>query len=88
MAESAEGARLLSEYRGKTSIVGSNPTLSAFDREFPGFFYAESAESRPGGMLSEYRGKTSIVGSNPTLSASDREFPVFFMPSLSRPKFT
>ena len=29
MAELAEGARLLSEYRGNPSIVGSNPTLSA-----------------------------------------------------------
>ena len=29
VAELAEGARLLSEYRGTPSIVGSNPTLSA-----------------------------------------------------------
>ena len=32
MAELAEGARLLSEYRDKISIVGSNPTLSAINR--------------------------------------------------------
>ena len=29
MAESAEGSRLLSGYRGKTSVPGSNPGLSA-----------------------------------------------------------
>ncbi len=29
MAELAEGARLLSEYTGKTCIAGSNPALSA-----------------------------------------------------------
>jgi hypothetical protein len=66
MAELAEGARLLSEYRDKISIVGSNPTLSAINRIkfYPVFLYpAELAESRNGGMLSEYRDKISIVGS-------------------------
>ena len=29
VAESAEGSRLLSGYRGKTSVPGSNPGLSA-----------------------------------------------------------
>jgi hypothetical protein len=29
VAESAEGSRLLSGYRGKTSVQGSNPCLSA-----------------------------------------------------------
>ncbi len=29
VAELAEGDRLLSDYRGKTSITGSNPVLSA-----------------------------------------------------------
>ena len=29
LAELAEGARLLSEYMGKTCIEGSNPSLSA-----------------------------------------------------------
>ena len=40
MAELAEGARLLSEYRDKISIVGSNPTLSALSRikRYPAFF--------------------------------------------------
>lgn len=31
MAELAEGARLLSEYTGKTCIEGSNPSLSAIN---------------------------------------------------------
>jgi hypothetical protein len=32
VAESAEGSRLLSGYRGKTSVPGSNPGLSAMLR--------------------------------------------------------
>ncbi|VFU16655.1 hypothetical protein SCFA_340002 [anaerobic digester metagenome] len=31
LAELAEGARLLSEYTGKTCIEGSNPSLSAIN---------------------------------------------------------
>ena len=33
VAESAEGSRLLSGYRGKTSVQGSNPCLSAISAQ-------------------------------------------------------
>jgi hypothetical protein len=35
VAESAEGSRLLSGYRGKTSVQGSNPCLSAISLPAP-----------------------------------------------------
>ncbi len=50
VAELAEGARLLSEYRGIPPIVGSNPTLSAM-------FYAYILKSEKDGGY--YFGSTS-----------------------------
>ncbi len=61
VAELAEGARLLSVYRGTTSIEGSNPSLSAIFFAVPGGL-AELVDCTG---LENRHTFTGIWGSNP-----------------------
>src|SRR2546426_10924316 len=54
VAESAEGSRLLSGYRGKTSVPGSNPGLSAIRLSARGWLERRTTNQTQFGALSSW----------------------------------
>src|SRR2546427_11208811 len=54
VAESAEGSRLLSGYRGKTSVPGSNPGLSAIQFSALGWTGRRTTKQTQFGSLSSW----------------------------------